>query len=138
MNLKVLAVSVVGGAIVTAIICLALFLLASGRACIQTMRSVAEAIVGGTLSIGAFSLAFLGYALAQRREHPGTVIARIHSRVAAIMYLLLPLAMLDAIVSIAYLITNLPWLFDASLTLIFLIGAGFVAATTYVVAEEFR
>ena len=49
MNLRVMAVAVFGGAIVTAIVCLALFLLVSDRACIQSMRGVAEAIVGGTL-----------------------------------------------------------------------------------------
>jgi len=138
MNIRVLAIALFGAANVAAIFCLAFLLLISDKPCVQTMMSVSEAIVGGTLSIGAFSLAFLGYSLARRQEHTGTVIGRIHSRVAMVMYVLLPPAMLDALVSLAYLITGLSWMFDVSLALVFLIGMGFVIATTYVVAEEFR
>jgi len=138
MNRKVLAISTFGCTISLGIVCLAVFLLVFGEACVQTKRSLAETIIGSTLSLGAFSLALLGYSLAQKRDHAGTVIARIHTRVAMIMYMLLPLSLFDALTSISYLITDLPWMFDVTLSLLFIIGLGFVAVTTYVVAEEFR
>lgn len=138
MNKRALATSVFGGTISLAIVCLAVILVVNNKACIQTKRSLAETIAGSTLSLGAFLLALLGYSLAQRGEHPGTVKDRVYSRVAVIMYMLLPLSLFDALISISFLITELPWMFDATLFLIFVVGLGFVGVTTYVIVEELR
>jgi len=105
--------------------------------------TVAQNIVTGTLSIGAFALVFLGYSLVQKQEFPGTARATIHFRVAVIMYMLVPLSIVDALISVAYILSETSCmssisiaLFDTSIGLLFAIGIGLIAATTYVIAQE--
>jgi len=113
---------------------------------VSAKESIAKNIVGGTLSLGALALAFLGYSLAQRREHFGESPEQIHSKVALAMYLIIPLSLFDALTSITYLLisssclyarTTYSWLFDLSLALLFVIGGALIVATTYIVAKEF-
>lgn len=113
---------------------------------VSAKENVAKSIVGGTLSLGALALVFLGYSLAQRREHFGEDPEQIYSRVAIVMYLLIPLSLFDALTSTVYLLissscsyasTTYSWLFELSLALLFVIGGALIVATTYIVAEEF-
>ncbi|MDH5733994.1 MAG: hypothetical protein OEY88_09490 [Candidatus Bathyarchaeota archaeon] len=107
-------------------------------------ENVAKSIVGVTLSIGSLALAFLGYSLSQRRQLYGKESSRAYSRVAMVMYLLIPLCVFDALTSTTYLLTSstcfgasYSWLFELALFLLFSIGGILIIATTYVVAEEF-
>lgn len=107
-------------------------------------NDVAKNIMGGTLGIASLALAFLGYSLGQRRQYFGKKISRTYSRVAIIMFILIPLSVVDAFVSMSYILvssscfrSNYSWLFELALFLIFAIGVVLIITTTYVVAEEF-
>ena len=110
----------------------------------SSKENVAKSIVGVTLTIGSLALAFLGYSLAQRRQVYGKESSRAYSRVAIVMYLLIPLCVFDALTSTTYLLTSstcfgaaYSWLFELALFLLFTIGGVLIVATTYIVAEEF-
>jgi hypothetical protein len=144
MHWRIATIAVLGGVIIILIVIIGAFCIANlAQVSSISEDSVAVSIGGGTLSLGALALVFLGYSLDQRLEHWGTDIAKVHSRVAFTMFLLVVFSVLDALISIGYLLVpssllNLrSWMFDASLVLVFVIGGILVAATTYVVADEF-
>jgi hypothetical protein len=144
MHWRIAAIAVLGVVIIILIAIIGTFCSVNLWQVSSSSRDiVAESIAGGTLSLGALALVFLGYSLAQRLAYWGKDIGKVHSRVAFTMFLLMVFSVLDAMTSIGYLLMpsslQIPrsWMFDASLVLVFIIGGTLVAATTYVVAEEF-
>jgi hypothetical protein len=144
MHWRIAAIAALGGVIIIFIAIIAAFCVVGlSQVKPSSKEIVAQSIAGGTLSLGALALAFLGYSLAQRQDKWGTKVAKVHSRVAFTMFLLIVFSVLDAMTSIGYLLISssslqdtFSWMFGTSLVLVFVIGGTLVAATTYVVAEE--
>jgi hypothetical protein len=108
-------------------------------------NTVVNNIIGGTLGIASLALGFLGYSLSQRAKNFGEKSSRIYSKVAMIMYSVIPLCVFDALVSVAYILTEssclhsaYQWLFDLSLLFLFIIGGLLILSTTYLIVEEYR
>lgn len=146
MNRKIALVVGFGAIMLYATVSVALPLISTfSQVELSAKKTLAGNIVGGTLSIGSLALAFLGYSLTQRRQHFGKKSSLVYSRVAMIMYLLIPLCVFDAITSATYLLTasscvrgTCLWLFGLSILFLFVIGGLLIVATTYVVAREFQ
>jgi hypothetical protein len=144
MNWRVVCIVVLGGLIMVGIVVVAVTCaVAFDQITSSSKEMVSGSIAGGTLSLGALALVFLGYSLVQRQEKFGTKVAHVHSRVAFTMFLLIVLSVFASMTSVGYLLfpssgsqDTYSWLFDLSLGLVFVIGETLVAATTYVVAEE--
>jgi len=94
-------------------------------------------VSGGTLALGALSLTILAYAFSEARSRPTAAQKEPYRRLALMAYLITPLSLTDAVVSILYILTEVQYSFEASLFLLYLTVVQLIVLVTAWVFQEF-
>lgn len=93
-------------------------------------------VSGGTLSLGALSLTVLAYSLSEVRSRETSRQKAPYRRLAMIAYLITPLSLTDAIISILYVLTEMPYSFETSLALLYAIVIILIALVSLWIMED--
>lgn len=103
-----------------------------------TKLTVMTDISGGTLSLGALSLAVLTYSFAQTHSSKTTIAKKPYRTLSVVSFLVISMSLTDSFVATIYLLTKAPFSFEISLGLFFVIIIGLLAMTSIWLLNEFK
>lgn len=97
-----------------------------------------ENILEGTLALGALSLTVLGYSFSQVHSGRSTAEKTPYRRLSCIMYFIIPLSLVDALISSIFILTKTPYSFEMSLILLYIIVVGLIITVSLWVRKELK
>jgi len=109
-----------------------------GEIDVSSKRDVAGNILGGTLALGALALTVLGFSVSQMRLRKSTLERRPYKRIGYIMYLIIPLSMVDALTSAVFLLTEDPIAFLVLIVLLYIVVVGVIVSVSLWAIRELK
>jgi len=93
-------------------------------------------VIGGTLSLGALSLTVLAYAISEARTRETATEKAPYRKLAMIAYLITPLSLTDAIVSLLFVLSEVQYSFEVSIIILYIIVVALITLVSAWIQQD--